>query len=275
VLILGATGMLGQAMRRVLADAPGLEVIASVRGEGGDGLIGGIDAESVEDLARLFDEARPEVAINCVGLVKQNKTAEDVLAAVPINTLLPHRLARLCRASGARLVHFSTDCVFSGAKGNYTEEDLPDADDVYGRSKVLGEVAGPGALTLRTSMVGHETRGHLGLLEWFLAEKEPVNGYAKMIFSGLPTDELARIVRDHVIPRPGLEGLYHVSAARIAKLDLLRLFAAEYGKEIEIVPDDKVAIDRSLDSARFRAATGYEPPSWPELVAAMHEFGRA
>jgi len=265
VLIFGGTGMLGHAMHRVLAAAPGLQVEATRRAA--------VDAENPADLARAFDAARPALVINCVGLVKQREEAEDRAAAEPINALLPHRLAALCRVGGARLIHFSTDCVFSGRKGDYSEDDLPDPVDVYGETKLEGEVAGPGLLTLRTSMIGPELRGRLGLLEWFLAQKGPVKGYARAIFSGLPTVELARIVRDHVIPNAGLDGLCHVSADPISKLDLLRLFAAEYGHEIEIVADGKVAIDRSLDSSRFRAATGYVPPAWPALVAQMRAFG--
>jgi dTDP-4-dehydrorhamnose reductase len=205
--------------------------------------------------------------------VKQLADAKDVMAAVPLNTLLPHRLARLAAATGGRLVHISTDCVFSGEKGNYVERDRPDAADVYGLSKYLGEVGGAHAVTLRTSIIGHELRGRLSLLEWFLAQEGTVKGFTRAVFSGFPTVELARIVRDLVLPRPELTGLYHVSAEPIAKFDLLQLIAAEYRKSIEIVPDGQLAIDRSLNSERFRAATGYRPPSWSELVASMREFG--
>src|SRR5690606_15980310 len=163
-------------------------------------------------LADLFAKTRPEAVINCVGLVKQMADAKNVMAAVPINTLLPHRLARLAQASGARLIHVSTDCVFSGEKGNYLESDRADASDVYGLSKYLGEVGGENAVTLRTSIIGHELRGGLSLLEWFLAQQGSVKGFTRAVFSGFPTVELARIVRDHVLPQPELTGLYHASA---------------------------------------------------------------
>jgi dTDP-4-dehydrorhamnose reductase len=205
--------------------------------------------------------------------VKQLAEADDPLTALPINSMLPHRLARLCELAGARLVHISTDCVFSGAKGMYVESDFPDADDLYGRSKYLGEVDYPHAVTLRTSIIGHELDGARSLLCWFLAQGGPVRGFTKAVFSGLPTVELARVVRDFVLPHPELHGLYHVSAAPINKYDLLKLVAQAYGKDIEITPHDQLVIDRSLDSTRFKAATGYAPPSWPELVRTMHAFG--
>jgi dTDP-4-dehydrorhamnose reductase len=281
-LILGATGMLGSAMTRVLSRASGLRVVAAARSGDTPGLfepgveaefVTGVDVADHDSLAGLFAAVRPDVTINCIGLIKQLADADEVLAAVPINSLLPHRLARLCQIGGGRLVHISTDCVFSGSKGDYRETDRPDATDVYGLSKYLGEVEGPNAVTLRTSIIGHELRTRHGLLEWFLAQDGPIQGYARAIFSGFPTVELARIVRDHVIPVPDLKGLYHVSAEPISKYDLLHLFAAEYGRMIEIERSEEVRIDRSLNSERFRAKAGYAPPPWSELVSAMRRFG--
>ena len=283
LLVLGATGMLGNAMLRIFADSPGFDAVGSARSPAGVRLLPerlrarvhtGVDVENADALARLFDSVRPQVVVNCVGLVKQLADAEDPLAALPINALLPHRLSRLCALVGARLVHVSTDCVFAGTRGGYTEADAPDAQDLYGRSKLLGEVAADAhAITLRTSIIGHELGSAHGLLGWFLAQQGPVRGYAKAVFSGLPTVELAGVVRDQVLPRPALSGLYQVSAAPIDKLALLRLVATQYGRATEITADERVVIDRSLDSSRFRAATGYAPPAWPELVRRMHAFG--
>lgn len=282
VLVLGATGMLGNAMVRVLSEDVGLAVVAAARSADAGRrfmpnlrarLVGGLDAESPDLLAALIAEVRPDVVVNCVGLIKQLAAGQDVLAALPINSLLPHRLETLCTLAGARLIHASTDCVFTGERGGYREADRPDAADVYGLSKYLGEVTGPNAITLRTSIIGHEFGSRNGLVEWFLGESGPVKGFAKAIFSGFPTVELARIVRDQVLPRPELHGLYHVSAEPITKLDLLRLVAEAYGKQIEIVPDEALVIDRSLNSDRFRKTVGYTPPAWPELVAAMRDFG--
>jgi dTDP-4-dehydrorhamnose reductase len=282
VLVLGAAGMLGNAVMRFLADSPGLDVWGSVRSTASvrfmpellrDRLMTGVDVENSDALIRLFSETRPDVVINCIGLVKQLAEADDPLQALPVNALLPHRLARLCAAVGARLVHVSTDCVFSGSRGLYREEDVSDARDLYGISKYLGEVDYDNAITLRTSIIGHELNSTQGLVGWFLAQSGRVQGYAKAIFSGLPTVELARVIRDHVIPHPEMHGLYHVSADPISKLELLSLVARIYDHHIEIVPDERVQIDRSLDSSRFRAATGYQPPAWGDLVARMREFG--
>ena len=274
--------MLGNAMFRLLSEDPRLEVRGGARSSAAASrfaeplrtrIVGGLDAESPDRLAGLFATHRPEVVVNCVGLVKQLANANQVLDAIPINTLLPHRLLQLCTACGARLVHVSTDCVFSGKGGDYRESDQPDATDLYGLSKLLGEVAAPNAITLRTSIIGHELDSANGLLGWFLSQSGTVRGFRRAVFSGFPTVELARIVREHVIPRPELHGLYHVSSEAITKYDLLQLFAAQYGRDIGITPDDSLVIDRSLNSDRFREATGYSPPSWTELVATMHAFG--
>ena len=131
----------------------------------------------------------------------------------------------------------------------------------------------PHAVTLRTSIIGHELGSAHGLVGWFLSQSGPVRGYTKAIFSGLPTVELAAVIRDRILAAPSLRGLYHVAGAPIAKYELLRLVASAYGKSTEIVPDDRVAIDRSLDGSRFSEATGYTAPPWPELVRRMHDFG--
>lgn len=274
--------MLGSAALRLFAQSDGFNAMGTVRSaraarllpiELRHLLIESLDVEQFDSLARGIELARPDVVINCIGVVKQLAEADDPLTALPLNSLLPHRLARLCSMVGARLVHVSTDCVFSGAQGHYTEADFADANDLYGRSKYLGEVAYANAVTLRTSIIGHELDGARSLLGWFLAQSGNVQGYTRAVFSGLPTVELARVIRDFVIPNPQLQGLYHVSSAPVSKYDLLRLVAKAYGKRIEIAPNDQLVIDRSLNSARFQAATGYIPPAWPELVHRMHDFG--
>lgn len=281
VLVLGASGMLGNAMVRVLSETPDLEVFGTVRSAGAgrffapaiaERLIAGVDVEQHDALVKLFAQVRPDIVVNCIGLVKQLADAEDPLVALPLNSLLPHRLARLCELVGARLVHMSTDCVFSGRKGGYRESDQPDAEDVYGRSKLLGEVAYPHSITLRTSIIGHELQSAHGLVGWFLSQERQCKGYTKAIFSGFPTAVLAQIVRDVVIPRPELSGVYHVAAQPISKYDLLKLVADVYGKQIEIIPSDQLVIDRSLNAERFREATGYVAPGWPELIRTMNAY---
>lgn len=282
ILVLGATGMLGNAVLRTFAADGRFEVFGTARSAGSrsrlptelhERVLTGIEGDQIDSLALALAETQPDVVINCVGLIKQLTEANDPLSALPINAVLPHRLQRLCAVRGARLVHVSTDCVFDGAKGGYRESDRPDAYDLYGRSKLLGEVNYPNAVTLRTSIIGHELSSAHALVDWFLAQEGSVKGFRQAIFSGLPTVELAHVIRDHVLPHPELRGLYHVSAEPIAKYDLLKLVAETYGKSIEIVPDEGVRIDRSLNSDRFRAATGYTSPAWPELVRLMQQFG--
>ncbi len=279
VLVLGASGMIGNAMIRVLSEKKDWAVFGTIRTadakrffapEIAERLMTGVDVENHDTLVKVLAEVRPNVVINCVGLTKHLAGADDPLLAIPINALLPHRLSRLCDLAGARMVQISTDCVFSGKKGGYTEDDPSDVTDVYGKSKFLGEVDYPHAITLRTSTIGHELQSAHGLLNWFLSQQDQCNGFTRAIFSGLPTVVFAQLIRDVVIPRPDLCGLYHVAGRPIAKYDLLQLIAQVYGKVIEIMREEQFAIDRSLNAERFRAATGYAAPDWPELIKLMH-----
>lgn len=282
VLILGASGMLGNAMYRVFSASGRDNVTGTIRNPGARrhfdpalhaGLVSDVEVENLDVLTRLFGQHQPDLVINCIGLVKQLAAADDPLQTIPLNSLLPHRLAALCEVAGARLVQISTDCVFAGTRGNYLESDLPDATDLYGRTKLLGEVDYPHAVTLRTSIIGHELEGNRSLVNWFLSQQGSVKGFTRAIFSGLPTVVLAGIVRDVVVAHPALRGLYHVAAAPISKYDLVRKIAEVYGKEIEIVPDAQLVLDRSLNGQRFTEATGYMAPDWDHLIRAMRDFG--
>lgn len=279
VLILGASGMIGSAMFRVLAGS-NAQTWGTIRSSEmkkffahqlHQNLLHLGDVEETDKLLRLLAKLQPDVVVNCIGLTKHHKESDEPLLSISLNALLPHRLAELCKVAGARLVHVSTDCVFAGTRGGYLEADNPDATDVYGRSKHLGEVVDhDNAVTLRTSTIGHELQSAYGLLEWFLSQAGSCRGFGKAVFSGLPNTVFAEVVRDYVLPRPELKGLYHVGAEAIDKYELLRLLAAQYDMEIEIIRDDSFAIDRSLNSARFQQEVGYQAPQWPELIQAMH-----
>lgn len=280
VLVLGASGMLGHALMhelpRHLPDSQvrgtvrSLDALdASFRAQVGARLVDGVDVLDQASVAAVIDELRPDAVVNAVGVIKQAPGVDDSVLTTQINALLPHLLARDCAAAGARLVQVSTDCVFSGRTGGYTEDDVPDPVDFYGRSKLLGEVRAP-HVTLRTSIIGPELRHGGSLLEWFLSQDgERVNGFSRAIYSGLPTVELARVIGSVVLPRPDLTGVWQVASEPISKYDLLQLVAAEYGWKGTIERDDVFTIDRSLSSARFAAETGYVAPSWPELVREM------
>lgn len=279
--MLGASGMLGNAVLRVMHEAQTLEVFGTVRSsnvphlfskEVAKTIITGCDVADHDALVTLFAKVRPDVVINCIGLIKQLADVDDPLITLPINAMLPHRLAELCALAGVRLVHMSTDCVFSGSKGNYKESDLSDATDLYGKSKYLGEVDYLHAITLRTSIIGHELQSAHGLIGWFLSQQGSCKGFRRAIFSGLPTVVLAKVIRDVVLPRTELTGVYHVAAKPISKYDLLRLVAEVYGKQIEVIPDDNLVIDRSLNAERFNLATGYVAPDWIDLIKTMHSY---
>lgn len=281
ILVLGAAGMLGHAVFRFLARQDRLAVYGAVRQAARDHqpladasgiLVPHWDAENPDATIRIFNEIRPHVVVNCVGLIKQLHEANDPLRAIPLNSLFPHRLAAIAAEHDSRLIHVSTDCVFAGHRGLYTEDDPPDATDLYGRTKILGEVTQPPGITLRTSIIGHELSSRRGLVDWFLGQEGPVKGFRRAVFSGLPTIEFARILHDHVLPRPELQGLYHVAARPIDKYALLKLISEVYGKDVDLVPDDALVIDRSLDATRFNQATGYQPPEWRDLVQRMHDF---
>jgi dTDP-4-dehydrorhamnose reductase len=281
ILILGSTGMLGHLLLRYISAYPEYEVYATARNLAGlqkrfpnDLLVrfrsDSVDANYFDSVIRSLASVQPDIVINCIGIIKQLPGASDPLAAITVNALLPHRISLICRTAGARLIHISTDCVFDGEKGMYTENDQSDAKDLYGRTKFLGEVSYPHCITLRTSIVGHELKGRYGLVEWFLAQNQKIRGFRKAIYSGFPTIELARIIYEHVSPNPELSGVYHVSSEPISKYDLLRLAARRYGKEIDVEPYDDFVQDRSLDSTIFRQATGYQPPSWDTLIEIMY-----
>jgi dTDP-4-dehydrorhamnose reductase len=268
--------MLGHIMVRVLSESDALDVTVTVRSPttasaGRTRILTGVDATQPDALMEVMQAGLPDVVINCVGLVKQRAEAEDPLIALPVNAILPHRLGRLCALVGARLIHFSTDCVFSGETGNYRESDVPDARDLYGQSKLLGEVKSDHALTLRVSIIGPELQGAQGVMAWFLGQSGPVRGFRRAVFSGLTTLELARVVRDRLLPRRDLHGLFHLSADPITKFDLLTLLGETYSHPIRIDACDEPVIDRSLDSTLLRAALDYQPPSWQEMLLQLRE----
>lgn len=274
ILILGGDGMLGHQLLahlaprhdvRVTLRRP-LESYASFGLFGAHNAKGGIDLHTMDALLPVLAAFRPDAVINAAGIVKQRPDAEEAISNLEINALLPHRLALLCRPIGARLVHVSTDCVFSGRKGGYTETDPPDADDLYGRTKVLGEVETTNCITLRTSFIGRELSRKTALLEWFLAQTGSIRGFRKAIFSGFTTIEMGRIIEMLLTRFPDAAGLYHASSAPISKFDLLGLVKQRLGLAVEIAPYDDFVCDRSLDSTRFRKEFGYRPPDWPAMV---------
>lgn len=281
ILILGGSGMLGHRLWMNLQEEH--EVWVTVRQTSSPFperaefpakyVRTDVDASNFDQVTRALASIQPDLVINCIGLIKQmGHLARDPIISISLNALLPHRISLICRAAKIRMIHISTDCVFSGKKGNYLESDQSDAEDLYGRSKFLGEVAyPPHSITLRTSIIGRELKTRLGLIEWFLSQKDKdtIRGYKRAIFTGFTTDELSRIIMNKVIPNPELTGLYHVSSDPINKYDLLQIANQAFDRNINILPDEDFFMDRSLDSTRFRQITGYQPPSWLEMIQEM------
>jgi dTDP-4-dehydrorhamnose reductase len=281
VVVLGGAGMLGHKLFQVLRERfPGtiattrenvhVPRFSSVTLLSGSDVLSGVDVVDFDALRARLERLAPGVIVNCIGVIKQRDEAKSPIPSITLNALFPHRLAEAARAWGGRVIHFSTDCVFSGRRGNYREEDSPDADDLYGRSKFLGEVATPNAVTLRTSIIGRELAEHRSLLDWFLSQKgKRVRGFRKVIYSGITTNEMANVVSLIIRSFPTLSGLFQVASDPISKYDLLLLIREAYGLEIDVQPDDREVSDRSMCGEKFHKASGWRSPSWPDMVRTL------
>lgn len=231
-----------------------------------------VDVEQIDEIRKIVEIIKPNYIINCVGIIKQLPTAKDFIKTIKINSLLPHQLAEIADEFDSKLVTISTDCVFNGEKGMYSENDQPDASDLYGKSKHLGEVFEGKHLTLRTSIIGRELQSSHSLIEWFLSNQgKRIKGFSKAIYSGFPTIVFTDIISDLIINHSELSGLFHVSSEPINKYELLLLVKKYFGIDVEIDKDEEFKIDRSLDSSRFRQITGFKPQNWDEMIRIMAE----
>ena len=281
VLILGVRGMLGHVVFRHLSCNSEIEVHASTTGATEEinrfpeairqYIHCNIRIAEPKALEAIFSELKPDVTINCVAMIRPVSIAADLTKAVALNTTLPHRIAKLCNQSGTRFIHISTDSMFGGKRRLSKESDPLLAPDLYTMTKVLGEVSTPGSVTIRTSIIGHELENKTSFVEWFLSQENKVRGYSKVLYTGMPTIELARIINEFIIPNQKLNGTYHVSSDPVSKYDILQLIAGAYRKSIEIEEWPEPETDNSLDSSRFRKATGYSPSPWSLLVRDMHQ----
>lgn len=279
ILILGATGMLGHKLIQVLSQNH--IVIGTIRGNAselashpvlfGFEIIGNIRADNLAGIQNLVEKVNPDVLINCIGIVKQLPAAQDPIKSIAVNALFPHQLAKTCRENKIRFIHMSTDCVFSGRKGNYSEADSSDAEDLYGKTKYLGEVEYPGCLTIRTSIIGRELETSHGLIEWFMSkEGSAVSGYKKAVFSGLTTIALSEIIEKIISGQPEIFGINQIASEPISKYDLLNLVKQTYNMKITINPDETVINDRSLNPDKFQKQTNIKIPSWEYMIEQMY-----
>jgi len=284
VLVLGASGMLGNSLFRYFSEKAEYTTLGTVRKDaalklvneqGFNNITSGIDITNINSIENVICDFKPDVVFNCIGVIKQLDAAKNNIQSISINSLLPHQLAELCTLHSAKLIHFSTDCVFTGSRGGYVESDFADAPDLYGRSKLLGEVTYDGHLTLRTSIIGHEISSHHSLVDWFLNQENEVDGYSSAIFSGLPTCYMAEVLDKFILPNKELSGLRHLSVSPINKYDLLTIVRNIYGKETIINKSSKLIIDRSLNSEQICHETGFVADNWLNLIKRMNnEYNR-
>jgi len=281
ILILGADGMLGHVLCRCLFNDPHFDVHATTilsepgmywfSAELSSRIIFNLNADGFDNLLQVINSINPDIIINCIAIIKPVDILKNPITSINLNTLLPHKLAEISKIIGTRIIQISSDVVFDGKKGMYNENDQVNISDRYGMSKYLGEIGGPNCVTIRTSIIGHELNRRSNLVEWFLSQSRQVDGYTKAIYSGLPTIELANVIIKYIIPNEFIQGIYHISSDPISKFDLLKLIATKYQLQINVGPNDKVTVDRSLNSHSFRTISGYEPKTWPELINSMYE----
>ncbi|UCG43653.1 MAG: SDR family oxidoreductase [candidate division WOR-3 bacterium] len=279
ILVLGADGMLGHKVCQALGET--YQVWGTTRRQRAslarygflppDRCLGHVDARSMSSVLQAMESCKPDTVVNCIAVLKQSCRTDSSVESIRVNSWLPRVLARECRITGVRLIQVSTDGVFAGSKGCYKETDQPDATDLYGISKLLGEVDEPGCLTLRTAPIGREIRTSRGLVEWFLSKKrgDEVRGFTKALFSGLSSLALSRILLELVTEHKALGGIYHLASSPISKYRLLTLLNQAYDRRITIRPCDVPEIDRTLDGTKLRRVTGIEPPSWETMVQGM------
>lgn len=279
ILIVGANGMIGSAFFRAMSKQQSWKVFGTLRSpetksnfffNNSENIFGGIDICNSCQISSLLENVNPTILINCAGITKQREKSSTRSTVIASNATAPHVIAEICKNKGIRMIHLSTDCVFSGKSGNYKEIDIPDSDDLYGRTKAMGEPTGDHVMTIRTSVIGHEISNRHGLLEWFLSQKNSCDGYKKAFFSGLTTDTLANVIKEHVIPNHLMTGLFNIAAKKISKYDLLKIIADVYQSGVHINPDSKTVLDRSLDPTRFNTTTGFIAPGWDFMVKKMY-----
>ncbi len=283
ILVLGASGMLGHKVFEVLSSNKAYDTYGTVTKKASfknklptkfsDKVIEGIYADKIDTVENLLIERRPDVVINCIGVIKQNGDSKNTKNCIVLNALFPQQVAEICEQINCRFITIATDCVFDGQKGTaYLDDDLPTCHDVYGMTKYLGEIRNGNALTLRTSIIGHELSSNLSLLDWFLSQNtKNTKGFTKAIFSGFPTVIFAKLLAEKIIPNKDLKGFYHISVNPISKYELLSLVAKIYHKKINIIKDSNLSINRSLNSDKLRQIIAYQPPSWEELIKNMYE----
>lgn len=281
ILLLGASGLLGRGFINKYKNDRDLKLFSIFRDDSCDKFYKSDERKSFlyeknilkDNVVRnLLEKIKPDAVINCIGLTADSRIGIEKYSMKDINALWPKRLHSHCMELDIRFIHISTDCVFSGSKGMYTELDKTDSKTIYGKTKAEGEIYSENSIVIRTSVIGHENFIKKGLLEWFLSQKKSCKGYKNAIFSGFPTIVFSQILKDYVLNNCNLKGLYHISSKPIAKYDLLKLIASTYKKDIMINVDKGFVIDRSLDCTKFSNSTNFKSDEWHGMVEEMYRF---
>jgi len=275
IIILGANGMIGYGLFDYLSKYH--DVIGTLRRDKNfyknitqlyeKNIIYGVDVKNISEIKNILISHRPDILVNATGIVKQITGQVSEADIIELNALVPHKLCQLTRSESIKLIQFSTDCVFSGKKGNYSEDDTPDPIDFYGLSKYMGEVNQKGVLTLRTSTIGLELTGSHGLIEWFLKQTGGIDGYMNAIYTGITINELAKFVNFLITKHRDIDGLWQVAGTQINKFALLSILGAKLQrKDIQILPNKEYVCDRSLVNTKIVMKTDYKFPDWEIML---------
>ena len=277
ILVLGASGMLGHMLIRVLSLRHQVVGTTSsiydreshlARILSQDNWVDQVDVRNLPTVEEAIRATNPDVVINCVGVIKQKMESRNIMDAILINSLIPHQLANICNQTHSRLIHFSTDCVFDGSPGIKKVNDLPNATDLYGTTKRLGEVDYAPALTLRTGFVGRQLSGFEGLFEWVRSQRgKTINGYQNAIYSGFTAMALARIIQQIIEEHVELSGLHQVAGNHINKFDLITKLNEYLDLDLTIIKNTDFMCDRSMDGTEFTKLTNIPIPSWDDMLA--------
>ncbi len=276
IIVLGGGGLIGHKLFEKLSErfSDVYCTLHSARSHAlfsSDRVYENIDVQDFFALTNLLNGIGADVVLNCVGITKRKPEIDDLPYAISVNSLFPHRLARWAEESKARVIHFSTDCVFDGVLGNYTEESPTTGNDIYGKTKALGELRYPHALTLRSSFIGRELTGKSELLEWCLASRGlAVNGFKKAFYSGVSTHTMARVVGDIIEHHPKINGLKQLATKQpISKLDLLRLANDIFDLKMTITEDSSFETQPTLDGSALRTEMNLELPNWNTMMSEL------
>ncbi len=279
ILLIGANGLIGYNIFRNLIKSKEFNIFLLVRSKKNinnfyrsfhfDKLIELKEFKNTSLLESFLKELKPSIVLNCAGITKHSPNIKNISEVLYINSIFPRNLSEICSALKIRLIHLSSDCIFSGSSGMYKDKSFPDANDLYGISKALGEIDKENHLTIRTSTIGHEAQTSYGLLNWFLKQKE-CKGYKNAIFSGPTTLELSKILKDLIIPNQHLSGVLNISSDPIDKYSLLKLIKDTYSLDTVINKCSEVRINRSLNSEKFRTMTNYSVKSWGNMIREMY-----